>query len=174
MYERVASVPLIAAPFFILTGELMATSTITDRLVELSQRAIGRLRGGLAHVNILVSMFFAGINGSVVADTATVGSIMIPAMRRAGYSAEFSAAITAVSATMGGIIPPSIAMIILANAGGLSVGGLFAGGIIPGVMIGLILMAITWFIAVKRGYEKATSHSVGVNWEARRCGPRLP
>ena len=155
MYERVASVPLIAAPFFILTGELMATSTITDRLVELSQRAIGRLRGGLAHVNILVSMFFAGINGSVVADTATVGSIMIPAMRRAGYSAEFSAAITAVSATMGGIIPPSIAMIILANAGGLSVGGLFAGGIIPGVMIGLILMVITWVIAVKRGYEKS-------------------
>lgn len=155
MYERVASVPLIAAPFFILTGELMATSTITDRLVELSRRVIGGMQGGLAQVNILVSMFFAGINGSVVADTATVGSLMIPAMKQAGYSPAFSAAITGVSATIGGIIPPSIAMVILANAGGLSVGALFAGGIVPGVLIGLVLMAITWVIAVRRGYEKS-------------------
>ena len=155
MYERVASVPLIAAPFFILTGELMATSTITDRLVELSRRIVGRIHGGLAQVNILVSMFFAGINGSVVADTATVGSLIIPAMKRAGYSPGFSAAITACSATMGGIIPPSIAMIILANAGGLSIGALFAGGIVPGVLIGLVLMAITWVIAVRRGYERS-------------------
>ena len=100
-----------------LTGELMTSATITDRLVELSRKVMGRVQGGLAQVNILVSMFFAGMNGSVVADTATVGSLLIPAMKRAGYSASFAAAITAVSGTIGGIIPPSIAMIILAKRG---------------------------------------------------------
>ena len=155
MFEAINSVTLTAIPFFMLTGELMTTSTITDRLVELSSRIIGRVRGSMAQVNVLVSMFFAGMNGSVVADTATVGSLLIPAMKRAGYSPAFSAGITAVSATIGGIIPPSIAMVILANAGGLSVGALFAGGIIPGIMIGALLMLINWIISTKRGYERS-------------------
>ena len=110
----------------------------------------------MAQVNVLVSMFFAGMNGSVVADTATVGSLLIPAMKRAGYPAAFSAGITAVSATIGGIIPPSIAMIILANAGGISVGALFAGGIIPGIMIGAMLMIINWMIATRRNFERSS------------------
>ncbi len=155
MFEAINSVTLTAIPFFMLTGELMTTSTITDRLVELSSRIIGRVRGSMAQVNVLVSMFFAGMNGSVVADTATIGSLLIPAMKRAGYSPAFSAGITAVSATIGGIIPPSIAMVILANAGGLSVGALFAGGIIPGIMIGALLMTVNWIIAVRRGYERS-------------------
>ena len=155
MYESLAHPPLIAIPFFMLTGELMTSATITDRLIELSRALVGRARGGLAQVNIVVSMFFAGMNGSVVADTATVGSILIPAMKRAGYSAAFSAAVTSVSATIGGIIPPSIGMIILATVASLSVGALFSGGIIPGIMIGLMLMVITWFIARRRNYERS-------------------
>ena len=138
MFAAIDFVPLTAIPFFMLTGELMTSATITDRLVELSRRIIGRMRGSMAQVNVVVSMFFAGMNGSVVADTATVGSLVIPAMNKAGYPKAFSAGITAVSATIGGIIPPSIAMIVLANAGGISVGGLFAAGIIPGLLIGAL------------------------------------
>jgi tripartite ATP-independent transporter DctM subunit len=108
----------------------------------------------MAQANVLVSMFFAGMNGSVVADTATVGSLMIPAMKKAGYPPAFAAAITAVSSTIGGIIPPSIMMIVLANAGGISVGALFAGGIIPGLMIGILLMVINYFIAKRHNFER--------------------
>ena len=154
MFSAIDAVPLTAIPFFMLTGELMTSATITDRLVELSQRMIGRMRGSMAQANVLVSMFFAGMNGSVVADTATVGSLMIPAMKRAGYPPAFAAAITAVSSTIGGIIPPSIMMIVLANAGGISVGALFAGGIIPGLMIGMLLMVINYIIARRNNFER--------------------
>lgn len=155
MFSAIDAVPLTAIPFFMLTGELMTSATITDRLVELSQRLIGRMRGSMAQANVLVSMFFAGMNGSVVADTATVGSLMVPAMKKAGYPAAFAAAITAVSSTIGGIIPPSIMMIVLANAGGISVGALFAGGIIPGLMIGALLMLINYFIAKRNNFERS-------------------
>ena len=154
MFSAIDAVPLTAIPFFMLTGELMTSATITERLVELSQRLIGRMRGSMAQANVLVSMFFAGMNGSVVADTATVGSLLVPAMKRAGYPAAFAAAITAVSSTIGGIIPPSIMMIVLANAGGISVGALFAGGIIPGLMIGVLLMSINYFIARRNNFER--------------------
>ena len=154
MFSAIDAVPLTAIPFFMLTGELMTSATITDRLVELSRRLIGRMRGSMAQANVLVSMFFAGMNGSVVADTATVGSLLVPAMKRAGYPAAFAAAITAVSSTIGGIIPPSIMMIVLANAGGISVGALFAGGIIPGLMIGFLLMIINYFIARRNNFER--------------------
>ena len=113
MFQAIDSVPLTAIPFFMLTGELMTSATITDRLVDLSQRLIGRMRGSMAQPNVLVSMFFAGMNGSVVADTATVGSLLVPGMKKAGYPPEFAAAITAVSSTIGGIIPPSIMMIVI-------------------------------------------------------------
>jgi len=155
MFSAIDSVPLTAIPFFMLTGELMTSATITDRLVELSQRIIGRLRGSLAQANVLVSLFFAGMNGSVVADTATVGSLVIPAMNRAGYPRAFSAGITAVSSTIGGIIPPSIMMIVLANASGLSVGALFAAGIVPGIMIGALLMIVNHILAVRNNFERS-------------------
>jgi len=154
MFSAIDAVPLTAIPFFMLTGELMTSATITDRLVDLSQRMIGRMRGSMAQANVLVSMFFAGMNGSVVADTATVGSLLIPAMKRAGYPAAFAAAITAVSSTIGGIIPPSIMMIVLANAGGISVGALFAAGIVPGLMIGILLMGINYLIARRNNFER--------------------
>jgi tripartite ATP-independent transporter DctM subunit len=155
MFSAIDSVPLTAIPFFMLTGELMTSATITDRLVELSRRLVGRMRGSMAQVNVLVSMFFAGMNGSVVADTATVGSLMVPAMNRSGYPPAFTAAITAVSSTIGGIIPPSIMMIILANAGGISVGALFAAGIVPGIMIGALLMGINYIIARRNNFERS-------------------
>ena len=155
MFSAIDSVPLTAIPFFMLTGELMTSATITDRLVELSKRIIGRMRGSMAQVNVLVSMFFAGMNGSVVADTATVGALLVPAMKRAGYPSAFAAAITGVSSTIGGIIPPSIMMIVLANAGGISVGALFAAGIVPGILIGATLMVINHIIAVRNNFERS-------------------
>ena len=155
MFSAIDAVPLTAIPFFMLTGELMTSATITDRLVELSRRIIGRMRGSMAQANILVSMFFAGMNGSVVADTATVGSLLIPAMKKAGYPPAFAAAVTAVSSTIGGILPPSIMMIVLANAGGISVGALFAGGIVPGLMIGFLLMVINHIIAKRNNFERS-------------------
>lgn len=154
MYEAVSKPALIAVPFFMLTGELMNSSTVTTRILELSRRLVGRMRGGLAQVNVVSSMFFAGMNGSAVADTATIGSVLIPAMKKSGYSPGFAAALTAVGSTIGGIIPPSIMMIILASSANLSVGAMFAGGIIPGILIGLMLMAVTHWIAVRRDYER--------------------
>jgi tripartite ATP-independent transporter DctM subunit len=156
MFEAVAKLPLVAIPFFILTGELMNSSAVTERILDLSRAIVGRLRGGLAQVNVVSSMFFAGMNGSAVADTATVGTVLIPAMKRSGYSPEFSAAVTAVASTIGGIIPPSIAMIILASAANLSVGALFAGGILPGILIGLLMIGVTYWIAARRGYERSS------------------
>ncbi len=155
MFEAVAKLPLVAIPFFMLTGELMNSSVVTERILELARAVVGRLRGGLAQVNIVSAMFLSGITGSAVADTATIGTVLIPAMKKAGYTAEYSAAVTAVATTIGGIIPPSIAMIILASAANLSVGALFAGGILPGILIGLMMMVVTYWLALRRGYERS-------------------
>jgi len=134
----------------------------------LSRALIGRMRGGLAQVNVLVSMFFAGMNGSVVADTATVGALVLPAMKKAGYPPAFSAAVTAVSSTIGGIIPPSIMMIVLANATEISVAALFAAGIIPGLLIGAVIMVINHYFAVKYNFERSDE-----NFSIRRAGKEL-
>jgi|TARA_B110000208_G_scaffold5599_1_gene7212 tripartite ATP-independent transporter DctM subunit len=168
MFNAIDSVPLTAIAFFMLTGELMTSATITDRLVSLSRALIGRMRGGLAQVNVLVSMFFAGMNGSVVADTATVGALVLPAMKKAGYPPAFSAAVTGVSSTIGGIIPPSIMMIVLANATEISVASLFAAGIIPGLLIGAVIMLINHFFAVKYNFERSDEH-----FSIRRAGSEL-
>ena len=154
MYEALSSAPLIAVPFFILTGELMNSSQITERLLTLSRELVGRIRGGLAQVNVLASMLFAGMNGSAVADVAAIGGVLIPAMKRAGYPGAFAAALTAVASTIGGIIPPSIVMVLLASSMSMSVGTLFAAGIVPGILVGVLLMIVAWFYAVKRGYER--------------------
>ena len=143
MYEALSFASLAAIPFFMLTGELMTSATITDHLIEFGRALVGWARGGLAQVNIVVSMFFAGLNGSVIADTATIGSILIPAMKRAGYSSAFSAAITSVIATIGGIIPPSVGMIILATVAFLPFDAVFTAGAVPGLLVGLTLMLIT-------------------------------
>jgi tripartite ATP-independent transporter DctM subunit len=158
MYAAVSNFPLIAIPFFMLTGELMNSSSITARILDLSRSLVGRTRGGLAQVNVVASIFFAGMNGSAVADTATIGTILIPAMKRSGYSGAFAAAVTAIGSTIGGIIPPSIALIVLASAANLSVGALFLAGILPGLLVGAMLMAVTYVIAKRRDYERGENN----------------
>jgi TRAP-type transport system large permease protein len=155
MFTGVDFFSLVAVPFFILAGELMNRGGITDSIVDFSQQLVGRLRGGLAHVNILASMFFAGITGAAVADTSALGSLLIPAMEKEGYPPRFAAAVTASSSVMGPIIPPSIIMIVYALVdGGVSIGALFIAGIAPGVAIGLFQMITASIIAAKEGYPK--------------------
>ncbi len=154
MYAGVDSFPLMAIPFFVLAGDLMGTSGILTRLVRFADTLVGHIRGGLAHVNIVASMIFAGISGSAIADASALGSTLIPAMEKAGYSRKFSCAVTAASAIIGPIIPPSIPMVIYAFVvGQVSIGGLFLAGIVPGVTIGVGMMVIVYVIARKRGYE---------------------
>lgn len=146
---------LLAIPFFILTGELMGKGGISRRLIEFSNALIGRFRGGLALVNVLASMFFGGISGSAVADVSSIGSIMIPVMKKKGYDGDYCVAVTVSSACQGVVIPPSHNVIIYSlAAGGVSVGRLFLGGIVPGILLGLVLMIISYVIAVRRGYPR--------------------
>lgn len=159
LYNGIDSFPLMAVPFFLLAGEVMNKSGITIALVAFSKAFIGHLRGGLAQVNILSSMLFAGLSGSAVADCSTLGRMLIPAMEKNGYSRRFAAAVTAASAVIGPIIPPSGIMVLYAFVMNVSVGGMFAAGIVPGIMIGLGLMGVTWFLARKRGYAVASAKS---------------
>ncbi|WP_299408518.1 TRAP transporter large permease [uncultured Roseobacter sp.] len=167
LYNGMDSFPLMAIPFFMLAGELMNRGGITMRLVEFSQAMMGHFRGGLAHVNILSSMLFAGLSGSAVADTSALGSMLIPAMEKQGYTRRFAAAITAASSVIGPIIPPSGIMIIYAYVMGESVAALFLAGIVPGVMVGLGLMLMVKFQADKYDFPVATKkHSWGERGQA--------
>ncbi len=154
MFEAVSVQPLLAVPFFILTAEIMNSAQITGRLLTLARELVGRVRGGLAHMNIVGSMMFAAMNGSAVADVAAIGGVMIPAMRKEGYPGPFAAALTAMGSTMGGILPPSILLVILASTMGISIGAVFAAGVIPGVLVGSILMAIVYVLAMRRGWGR--------------------
>jgi C4-dicarboxylate transporter DctM subunit len=146
---------LLAIPFFFLAGELMNAGGIMDRLVRLSKALVGHIPGGLGHVNVVESMIFAGMSGSAVSDVTAMGFIEIEMMRRMGYGSGFAAAITAGSATIGPVIPPSIPFVIYGGITGVSVGKLFLGGIVPGVMMGLFLMVAIYILAVRRGYERS-------------------
>ena len=156
LYAGVDNFVLLAIPFFILAGELMNRSKITDALIEFSRILVGRIPGALAQVNIVASVFFAGITGAGVADTAALGSILIPAMTKEGYTPEYSAAVTCTSSVIGPIIPPSIVMIIYATCTGESVGALFAAGFIPGLMIALALMIMCFYYAIKQHHPRRT------------------
>ncbi|MDG1183250.1 MAG: TRAP transporter large permease [Tateyamaria sp.] len=142
VYNGMDSFPLMAIPFFMLAGELMNKGGITIRLVQFSQALMGHLRGGLAQVNVLSSILFAGLSGSAVADTSALGSMLIPAMEKEGYTRRFAAAITAASSVIGPIIPPSGIMIIYAYVMGESVAALFLAGIVPGILVGVGLMVM--------------------------------
>ncbi len=155
VYNGMDSFPLMALPFFVLAGELMNRGGITIRLVEFSQALMGHLRGGLAHVNILSSILFAGLSGSAVADTSALGSTLIPAMEKNGYSRKFAAAVTAASSVIGPIIPPSGIMIIYAYVMGESVAALFLAGIVPGILVGLGLMVVVRLMADRYDLPKA-------------------
>ncbi|QRV22626.1 TRAP transporter large permease [Marinomonas foliarum] len=164
LYNGIDSFPLMAIPFFMLAGEVMNRSGITLSLVQVSQAFIGHLRGGLAQINILSSMLFAGLSGSAVADCSALGKMLIPAMEKNGYSRRFAAAVTAASSVIGPIIPPSGIMILYAFVMNVSVGGLFAAGLVPGVLVGTSLMAMTWFLARRRGYKVASEKA---SWSER-------
>lgn len=159
VYNGMDSFPLMAIPFFMLAGELMNRGGITLRLVEFSQAMMGHFRGGLAHVNVLSSMLFAGLSGSAVADTSALGSMLIPAMEKQGYTRKFSAAITAASSVIGPIIPPSGIMIIYAYVMGESVAALFLAGIVPGIMVGVGLMIMIKIMADKYDFPIATKRA---------------
>lgn len=161
MFVTIDSFSMMAIPLFILAGELMNSAGITRRIVNFCSALVGHIRGGLAHVNILASMLFAGISGAAAADSASLGSMLIPAMIEDGYDADFSVAVTATSSTIGPIIPPSIMMIIYGSMAGVSIGALFMGGVIPGILIGIVLMVIAYIISCKRGYKAEAKKSLG-------------
>ena len=144
---------LLAIPFFILAGAIMETGGLSRRLIKFSDAAVGFLPGGLANANIGASMIFGGISGSAVADTSAVGSVMIPAMERAGYSRNYSAAVTASASPIGMIIPPSIPMIVWSYISGQSLNELFLAGLVPGCLIALVLVAISVTISRRRGFQ---------------------
>ena len=160
MWKAYNSFILLAVPFFLLAANLMNAAGITERLVRLARALVGHLPGGLAHVNVLVSMLFAGISGSSTADAAGIGSLMIPAMKKQGYDASFSVAITACSSVMGVIIPPSIMMIVWGGLMSVSIGGLFLAGVIPGLAIALVMMTTVYVYAKRRGYPVYTRASL--------------
>ena len=147
--------PLMAMPLFILAGEIMNRTGITLKVIEFANVLVGHIRGGLGHANILASVFFAGLTGSAVADTAAIGTMLIPTMRKTGYSASFAAAITASSSCIGPIIPPSTIMVIYGSFMGVSIAGLFAGGLIPGLLMVPALMILTYRYAKRTGLEKS-------------------
>ena len=166
MWKSYNSFILLAVPFFLLAANLMNSAGITERLINLAQAAVGHLPGGLGHVNVLVSMLFAGISGSSTADAAGIGSLMIPAMKKRGYDASFSVAITACSSVMGVIIPPSIMMVVWGGLMSVSIGGLFMAGIVPGVLIALLMMGTVWVYARRRNYPIDNRSSGKEFWRA--------
>ena len=147
-----SSFVLMSVPLFILSADIMNASKITDRLFEFANLLVGRMRGGLAHVNVVASMIFSGMSGSALADAAGPGKLEVDMMVKAGYAPGFSAALSATSAIIGPIIPPSIPMVIYGVVSNTSIGFLFMGGVIPGVMLGLVQMAIVAVIARKRDF----------------------
>lgn len=143
---------LLAVPLFILAGKLMNASGITRRLVDFFYILIGHIRGGLAYVNIIASIFFAGITGAGAADTAAIGSIMIPAMKKEGYSSEYSGAVTAISSTIGPTIPPSIAMVVYGAISETSIARLFLAGFIPGLLLGFAQLVVAAYYARRQKF----------------------
>ncbi|HSI78871.1 MAG TPA: TRAP transporter large permease [Lunatimonas sp.] len=159
MYAGIDVFVLLSIPGFILAGNLMNASGITNRIIKFCNALLGHIRGGLGLANVGASLLFGGISGTAIADTASIGSVMIPAMKKEGYDTAFSCAVTASSSTIGPIIPPSLPMIIAATLTGLSVGKLFIAGIVPGVLLGVGFMLVTYIISVKRQYPKSTRAS---------------
>ncbi|MCA9838480.1 MAG: TRAP transporter large permease [Trueperaceae bacterium] len=144
---------LLAVPLFIVAANIMNAGTITDRLLKFCVALVGRFRGGLGHVNVIASLIFSGMSGSAVADAAGIGKIIIDMMTKSGhYSRGYAAAITAASATIGPIIPPSIPMVLYALVSNTSIGYLFLGGIVPGLLMGVVLMAMNTWLSHRRGF----------------------
>jgi len=162
------SFPLLAIPFYILMGKLVNEAGLTDKIFGFAQALVGHIRGGLAHVNILNSMIFAGMSGAAVADVGGMGAMEIKAMTDNGYDVDFSAAVTAASSTIAPIIPPSIAMVVYGVLASTSIGALFLGGFVPGVLMGLFMMAYSYVVAIRRNYPLQPRAHLGELWRAFR------
>lgn len=166
MFTGTDSFTLISIPFFLLAGSLMEKGGVSEKLIQFAQSLVGHIKGGIGMISVISSMFFAGISGSAIADTAAIGRITIPAMIQRGYHKSYATAIQASAGALGIIIPPSIVMILFSVVSGASVGQLFLGGVVPGILIGLVLMIIGYIIALKRNYpteERSDVRSVMAN-----------
>ena len=164
LFAGMQSYALIALPLFIFMGQLMNSSGITQRLVDLCLVFVGRFSGGLGMVNVSTSMLFGGISGSSTSDTASIGSVLIPEMKKRGYPLSYASGITVASSTMGMILPPSIPMVLYAVSAQVSVGKLFLGGIIPGLMVGILQLCIAVWISKRNNYPKENAEG---SW--KRC-----
>ncbi len=170
LYAGADSFPLLAVPLFMLAGELMSAGGISRRIVALADALVGHLPGGLAAVSVVSAMFFAGVSGSAAADTAAVGSILIPAMIRRGYPAPLAGAVQAAGGCIGVIIPPSIPMIVFGALTGASIGRLFAGGVLPGLLMGASLVALCVVEARRTGRVPERRFDARALWPALRSG----
>jgi len=159
MLSGIDSFPLLAIPFFIFAGKLMAVGGISKRIINVASVFVGRFQGGLAYINILASMFFAGITGSATSDSSSIGSILIPSMIEKGYDKDIAVAVTATSSVIGILIPPSIPMVIYGILTNQSVGTLFIAGAVPGALVGLMLMLVSFILAKKRNYPREEKYS---------------
>jgi len=160
MVAGVDSFPLLAIPFFLFAGSLMAEAKITPRIMQLANSFVGKIKGGLAMVMVLSCMLFGAISGSGVADVVAIGSILLPAMKKSGYKPEFSVSLLGCSGALATIIPPSVVMVILGVTTGISIGKLFLGGIIPGIITGVSLMILAYFFSFKKEDEQGKSFSL--------------
>src|SRR6056297_2404880 len=161
MYAGMDVFVLLSIPGFILAGNLMNRGGITQRIIRFANSIVGWIRGGLGLTNIAASMLFGGITGTAVADAASIGGVMIRGMKKAGYPADFSAAVTAASSTVGPIIPPSVPMIIVGALSGISVGQMFLAGAVPGILMGLAMMVTAYILSVRRGYPHQPWQGLG-------------
>ena len=159
MYASVNNFSLLAVPLFMLLALLMARGGITDRLFDVCDTFVGHIKGGMGHVNVLISLLFGHLSGSAQADAAGIGSMLIPAMRKSGYDVGFTVAITCCSSTLGVIIPPSVLMVVYGAMSGASIGALFIGGFVPGFMIAGAQCAYTYYMAVKNNYPCGKKHT---------------
>lgn len=163
MYNSVNNFSLLAVPLFMLLAQLMDKGGITDRLFKISDAFVGHIRGGLGHVNVFISLLFGHLSGSAQADAAGIGSMLIPAMKKAGYSSGFSVAITACSSTLGVIIPPSVLLVVYGAMSGASIGALFIAGFVPGFLIAIAQMIYTYVLAIKYDWPRGKKYT----WKER-------
>ncbi|WP_040984435.1 TRAP transporter large permease [Oceanobacillus jeddahense] len=160
VFNGLDSFPLLAIPFFILAGAIMDRGGVSAKIINLANVLVGHIRGGLAMITIVASMIFSSMTGSSTAATAAIGKIVVPSMNEKGYSKGFSAALVAASGSLGSVIPPSITLIIFGVVGGASIGKLLIGGILPGVILGLMLMLVSYIIALIMKYPSEQKHSI--------------
>lgn len=168
LFANLNNVGLLAIPFFMLTGAIMDTGGVSRRIIDFSQALVGFMRGGIGHITILASMFFADISGSATADTAAIGSVMIPGMVRKGYATPFATALQSAAGSLGLLFPPSISMIVYAYVADVSVGKLFVASLIPGLLVVASFMTVNYVTAVKYDYSAIQPFSLRALWDAFR------